>query len=85
MFFRRGVADDDPWLQAKLWLFSLGALLALMGMFLENRWVIGGAGLLLGAGVLLRFIPGPREDGAEDRRHEAGGTPGPDHPDQRRG
>ena len=56
MFFRRGVSDDG-WLQVKLWLFSIGALLALVGMFLENDWVIGGAGLVLLAGFALRFLP----------------------------
>lgn len=56
MFFRRGVADDGRWLQAKLWIFSIGALLALVGMFLENDWVIGGAGLVLATGLLLRFL-----------------------------
>lgn len=57
MFFRRGV-EADRWLQAKMWLFSIGALLALVGMFLENSWVIGVAGLVLVAGFLLRFLPG---------------------------
>lgn len=56
MFFRRGVAEDDGWLQVKLWIFSIGALLALVGMALENRWLIGGAGLILGVGVVLRFF-----------------------------
>ena len=62
MFFRRGVSDDG-WLQLKLWLFSIGALLALVGMFLENDWVVGAAGVVLLAGFLLRFAPGPDADG----------------------
>lgn len=62
MFFRRGVADDDPWLQAKLWLFSIGALLALLGMFLENDWLIGAAGVVLLAGLLLRFVKRPERE-----------------------
>ena len=68
MFFRRGVSDDG-WLQVKLWLFSIGALLALVGMFLQNDWVIGGAGLVLLAGFALRFAsaPGPDGDSPEDR------------------
>lgn len=58
MFFRRGVSDDDdPWLQAKVWLFTGGAFLALGGMLLENQWLIGAAAIVLAAGVLLRFVP----------------------------
>lgn len=59
MFFRRGVADNEQWLQAKLWLFSTGALLALLGMLLENDWLIGAAGVVLLAGLLLRFFRRP--------------------------
>lgn len=60
MFFRRGVSDDDPWLQAKLWLFGIGAILALFGMGLENDWLIGTAGVVLFAGFVLRFFRGGR-------------------------
>jgi hypothetical protein len=56
VFFRRGVSDDDPWLQVKLWIFTVGALLALLGMILQNDWLVGAAGVVLGAGVLLRFV-----------------------------
>lgn len=62
MFFRRGVAEDDPWLRPKLWLFSAGALAAVVGMAMENDWLIGGAGVVLGIGVLLRFLPAPGGD-----------------------
>ena len=65
MFFRRGVADDDPWLRPKLWLFSIGAILALLGMGLENDWLIGAAALVLLAGLLLRFLK-PRQDDDEE-------------------
>ena len=63
MFFRRGVAEDDRWLQAKLWLFSIGAFLALLGMLLENDWLMGAAGVVLLAGFMLRFVG--RSDGGE--------------------
>ena len=56
MFFRRGVADDDPWLRPKLWLFSIGAILALLGMGLESDWLIGAAAVALLAGLALRFL-----------------------------
>jgi membrane protein implicated in regulation of membrane protease activity len=79
MFFRRGVSDDDPWLQPKLWLFSVGAILALVGMATEAAWVIGLAGLVLAIGVLLRFVPrrsatrSGREEKGIERKDEGGG------------
>lgn len=55
MFFRRGISHDE-WLQVKLWLFGTGAILALLGMALHNDWLMGLAGLVLAAGILLRFL-----------------------------
>lgn len=66
MFFRRGVAGDDRWLEAKMWLFSIGALLALLGMLLENDWVMGAAGVVLLGGFLLRFADRSGEEETED-------------------
>jgi hypothetical protein len=57
VFFRRGVADDDPWLREKLWIFGAGAIVVLIGMGLESGWVLGLGGLLLAAGIVLRFVP----------------------------
>lgn len=65
MFFRRGVSDDDPWLDVKLWLFSIGALLALLGMLLERDVLIGAAGVVLATGVVLRFVRRPTTEGGE--------------------
>lgn len=77
MFFRRGLGDThDRWLTAKLWLFTLGALLALLGMGLESGWLMGAAGLALGAGLLLRFLPSART-GPRDRE-EPSEPPRPD-------
>ena len=66
MFFRRGVSRDDRWLQAKLWLFGVGALVALVGMALEIDWLIGAAGVILLAGILLRFLGGTGQGPLED-------------------
>lgn len=66
MFFRRGVADDDPWLGPKLWLFSIGAALALLGMGTRTRWLIGLAAVVLAAGVLIRFVPHPGDARRDD-------------------
>lgn len=63
MFFRRGIRADQ-WLSAKIALFTAGALLAVVGMVLRNDWVIGSAGLVLAAGIALRFLP--RHEGGDD-------------------
>lgn len=70
MFYRRTAGDPDPWLQEKIWIFTAGAVAAMLGMLLDNQWVLVGAGILLAAGVLLRFVP--RETG------DPGGPGGPD-------
>lgn len=71
MFFRRGVSGrDDPWVTEKIWIFTIGALVAMVGMLVENPWLMGAAGLLLLGGILLRFIPrrpGEGEDGGGPR------------------
>ncbi|NIP83236.1 MAG: hypothetical protein GWM90_30020 [Gemmatimonadetes bacterium] len=63
MFFRRDRPGEDPFLGPKLWLFGIGALLALVGMALENDWLIGAAALFLAGGILLRLLGGRRESG----------------------
>lgn len=68
MFFRRRPADsEDPWLETKIRLFMLGALLALLGMALESSWLIGGAALLLLCGLLLRWVPHPGRSGSSEQ------------------
>ncbi len=70
MFFRRGTSHG-PWLQARIWSFTAGALVALVGMVLQNDWIIGLAALILAAGFALRFID--RDDDPDRDDH-------PDHP-----
>lgn len=81
MFFRRGVSDDDPWLKPKMWLFSAGAILALVGMGTERVWLIGIAGALLAAGVLIRFLPHSRPSAGRPRDDAPGGRE-PDLPEE---
>ncbi|MFP4623344.1 MAG: hypothetical protein ACOC3J_01965 [Gemmatimonadota bacterium] len=56
MFFRRGLSGPDPWLDIKLWIFSIGAILALLGMGFREEWLIGAAAVVLLAGLALRFV-----------------------------
>ena len=66
MFFRRGVGAGR-WLEARIALFAVGALLALVGMGLRNDWVIGTAGVILAAGILLGLVA-RRADRKAERR-----------------
>lgn len=77
MFFRRGTSHGQ-WLQAKIWTFSVGAVVALVGMALQNDWIIGLAALILAAGIALRLLDRGREspDDHDDLDHRHG----PDHP-----
>lgn len=47
----------DPWLDAKLLLFSLGAAAGILGMLLEREWLVFSAIGILILGVALRFLP----------------------------
>lgn len=45
-----------PWLEWKVRLFTVGAVLALGGMFLDESWLVYLAIAVLAAGVALRFV-----------------------------
>lgn len=55
MFFRRDRSDDE-WLQVKIGIFAVGAVLALLGMGLGNDWLVAAAAVVLASGVVLRFL-----------------------------
>ena len=46
-----------PWLEWKVRLFVVAALLGLTGIYRQERWLTGAAIVLLLAGLLLRFVP----------------------------
>ncbi|MBW3551854.1 MAG: hypothetical protein KY466_00015 [Gemmatimonadetes bacterium] len=71
MFFRRGDAEDDDRLPAKIAIFTVGALLALVGMILQNDWVVGVAALVLAGGIFIRFAP--RRDPSDDPQDRSQG------------
>jgi hypothetical protein len=49
-------------LEWKVRLFSVAAVLALAGIYMDNRWLTGSAILLLLAGLLLRLVPSDPQD-----------------------
>jgi hypothetical protein len=57
---------DDPLLEWKIRLFSVAAVVALAGIYLDDRRVTGAALVLLVVGVLLRFLPGGSEGPDDD-------------------
>jgi len=59
-------------LQLKVWIFSLAAILALAGMYLDQRWMTGVALAVLATSMFLRFMPSAdTEDEDEDEDEEA--------------
>jgi hypothetical protein len=47
-------------------LFGVGAILAVVGIAAEQAWLIDVAIVVLVIGVVLRFVPEPRETGGGD-------------------
>jgi hypothetical protein len=48
-------------LELRVALFGAGAILAVVGMATERSWLIDVAIAVLLVGVLIRFLPGPRQ------------------------
>jgi len=48
----------DRFLEWKVWVFCLGAVVALAGIYLEERWLTGIAIVLLASAAVFRFLPG---------------------------
>lgn len=49
---------EDRYLEWKVRLFSVAAVLGLTGIYFDEHWMTGSAILLLGSAVMLRFLPG---------------------------
>jgi hypothetical protein len=69
------------WLEWKVRIFTAGAILAVVGMYLEERWMTGAAIVILLGGLFLRFLPGvepdaPGQDPDDDDRTCTGGAGG---------
>ncbi len=50
------------YLEWKVRIFTVGAVLAAAGMYLQEDWLVGVATVVLAVGVLLRFLPGAPPD-----------------------
>lgn len=83
MFFRRRPPTDDRWLRAKIWIFSIGAVLALAGMALEEDRLVAVAAVVLLVGMALRFLDRQEpSDGSTPEPGDASGEAGPPPPDE---
>lgn len=65
---------DDPFLEWKVRLFSVAAVLVLVGLYLDNRWLTGLAIALLAVAMLLRFLPGGSAAGRTSEDEDGAGT-----------
>ena len=75
---RRSDQGPDPHLESKVWIFFIGAALALLGIGMESRWLTGLAILVLAGGVMLRFLSGGESTGEEEAfRETLGDEDGP--------
>lgn len=70
LFADRSRRGPDPFLRWKVRLFLGGAVAALFGMARDSSWLLGVAVALLGAGFVLRFIPGDGEEDFEEDEKE---------------
>ena len=57
-FLTRGARPVGTLLEWRVRLFSVGGVLGVAGTLLEERWLTGLAIVVLGTGVLIRFLPG---------------------------
>ena len=62
MIFARRGGEASPHLEWRIRLFGVGAILAMVGIWAEQRWLVNGALVVLVLGFALRF-PKPARDG----------------------
>jgi hypothetical protein len=60
MISRRRREGPDPYVDWKMRLFVVGAVLLLAGIFLEQRPLVGAAVVVLAAGLVLRLLEARR-------------------------
>lgn len=70
LIFARRSRREDPYLEWKVRIFAVAAVLTLAGMYFEERWMTLTALALLLVGMLLRFAPGASGDSTEGEEAE---------------
>ena len=73
IFLNRSRRGEDPYLDWKVRLFLVGAVVALVGMARDATWMVLGGMLILLAGASLRFFPGGRARGPSPEDDEDDG------------
>ncbi len=58
-------------LEWKIAVFAVGATLAMGGIYLDQRWLVGIAIVVLVGGMAMRFLPGGEEPEDEEERTDA--------------
>lgn len=56
---KRGSSAHLPW---RVRLFWIGAVVAMVGIYLERSWLVWAAIVVLLVGIYLRFVPGSKEE-----------------------
>ena len=82
LFYTSRSQRSGPFLEWKVRIFTVAAVLALVGMYFDERWMTISALVVLFAGMLLRFLPqeahageaGDGEGGAGDHAMGAEGA-----------
>lgn len=64
---------DDRYLEWKVWIFCIAAVLAIGGIYFEQRLLTGAAIVCLVSAMLLRFLPGGGPAEVEDEDAEGEG------------
>jgi len=67
---RSGDRKQDPFVEGKVVLFTVGAVLGLAGVFMELEWVVWLGIGALGAGMVLRLISDRHRRGAVEGEEE---------------
>jgi len=67
---RSGDRKQDPFVEGKVALFTVGAVLGLAGVFMELEWVVWVGIGALGAGMVLRLISDRHRRGAVEGEEE---------------
>lgn len=81
IFLSRSPGGPDPYLEWKVGIFAVGAVLGLAGIALDERWLVWAALAVLAAGFVLAALGRLAERASEEPDEEEGGPSEGPHPD----